>query len=204
MMMRTAQPNSPTKVRLLDAAQSLMLAKGFSATTVEEICDKAKLTKGSFFHYFESKEQLGKDVLERFCAGAQERLRPAGARQDDPLARVYAYVDTLIKLSKECAGSQGCLLGTFAQELSDTHPEIRALCEQAFGQWAQALRTDLDEAKLRHAPSASFDTKSVAEYLIAVLEGSKILARTQQNAGIVEQNLLHFRRYVDMLFSREG
>src|SRR5689334_24216214 len=65
-IMRTAQTYTPTKEKLLDAAQQLMLSKGFPATTVDEICDTAGFTKGSFFHYFESKEQLGKEVLNRF------------------------------------------------------------------------------------------------------------------------------------------
>ena len=64
--MRTAQTHSPTKEKLLEAAQQLMLAKGFPATTVDEICEAAGFTKGSFFHYFESKEHLGKEVLDRF------------------------------------------------------------------------------------------------------------------------------------------
>ncbi len=201
-MVRTAKEHPPTKARLLDSAERLMLAKGFSATTVDEICEAAKLTKGSFFYYFESKEQLGKELLERFCASARERMKEGACcgGERDPLKRVYGYVDFMIKMSKECAGSQGCLLGTFAQELSDTHPEIRSVCEEGFGRWAEMLKQDLDEAKAKYAPKAPFNTKSLAEHCIAIVEGSKILARTRQDAGIIEASLRHFRHYLDMLF----
>lgn len=200
--MRTAQPNSPTRSRLLDAAQRLMLAKGFAATRVDEICTAAKLTKGSFFHYFDSKETLGKAVLERFCATSQEQHRGACRAQRDPLKRVYGYVDVAIQMSKACACPQGCLLGTFAQELSDTHPEIRAMCADAFGRWAQALQHDLDAAKARYAPARALDTKSLAQHFIAILEGSLILAKAQEDPRMVEKNLHHFKAYLKSLFGR--
>ena len=199
-MVRTALEHPPTKDRLLDAAERLMLAHGFAATTVDEICEAAKLTKGRFFHYFESKEELGQELLERFYALSRQKRQGAWSKERDPLKRVYGYIDFMIKMSNECAGSQGCLLGTFAQELSDTNPKIRSMCEQAFGQWTQMLRRDLQEAKAQYAPRASFDTKSLAEHFIAILEGSKILARTQQDARIVEKNLGHFRRYLESVF----
>ena len=71
-MARTAQAASPTKDKLMGAAQDLMLERGFTATTVDDICDKAGVTKGSFFHYFKSKDDLAKQVLGRFCAAGNK------------------------------------------------------------------------------------------------------------------------------------
>jgi TetR/AcrR family transcriptional repressor of nem operon len=64
--MRTAELDSPTRDKLLDAAEGHMLSKGFTATSVDDVCRAAGLTKGSFFHYFDSKEHLGRVVVERF------------------------------------------------------------------------------------------------------------------------------------------
>jgi len=83
--MRAAQKDSPTKTRLLDAAERLMLAKGFSATTVDDICETAKLTKGSFFHYFESKDELGEELLEHFCTAGQRIHEMFCGNTTDPL-----------------------------------------------------------------------------------------------------------------------
>lgn len=201
--MRAAQTHSPTQEKLLDAAQRLMLAKGFAATTVDEICDAAGLTKGSFFHYFENKEHLGKAVLERFCTSVFQRMQEGPFhKKRDPLQRVYGYVDFLRKMSGHPLADKGCLLGTFAQELSDTHPEIRAACAQRFAEWAGAVKRDLDEAKAKYAPKARVDTQSLAEHFIAVLEGSLILAKAKQDRRMVAQNLQHFKRYVQRLFAR--
>lgn len=201
-MVRTPIENPPTKERLLDAAEHLMLAKGFSATTVEDICDAAELTKGSFFHYFESKDELGKMVLERYCQRSAQTQQSSCANEPDPLKRVYSVVDFMIEKAKECESPRGCLLGTFAQELSDTHPEIRRVCAKAFGAWVEALAKDLEEAKARYAPTATFDSKSLAEHFITVLEGAQILSKTQQDAGVIEKSLKHFKNYLKAIFGR--
>jgi TetR/AcrR family transcriptional repressor of nem operon len=201
--MRTARAQSPTKEKLLEAAQQLMLAKGFPATTVDEICDTAGFTKGSFFHYFESKEHLGKEVLDRFYCSFQQRIQQGSFRKkSDPLQRVYGYVDRFIEMSKNPELPCGCLLGNFTQELSDTHPEIRSLCVQRFAEWAAPFKQDLDEAKAKYASKAPFDTQSLAEYLIAVLQGSMILAKAKQDKRVVAQNLQHFKQYVKNLFEK--
>src|SRR5438874_8907696 len=112
--MRTARADSLTKDKLLDAARELMLEKGYTATSVDEVCEAAGLTKGSFFHYFEGKEHLGRAVAERFFADRKQHFLAAPFRQkEDPLDRVFGFVDFLIELSRGPTPSKGCLLGTF-------------------------------------------------------------------------------------------
>ncbi len=201
--MRRTLAHSPTRGKLLDAAERLMVARGFAATTLEEICRAAKMTKGCFFHYFESKEHLGRAVLERFCDQAQKEMEEALSPDErDPLRRVYARIDLAIRMSRKCPSSQGCLLGTLAQELSETHPEIRSLCARGFERWAQAFQKEISEAKARYRPRSAIDPRSLAEYFIAVLEGSKILAKTQRNGKVVEKNLRLFQQYLKGLFGR--
>src|SRR5262249_42819688 len=127
--MRTAQTDSLTRQKLLEAAQELMMAKGYTATSVDEICEAAGLTKGSFFHYFEGKEHLGREVAQRFAASMQQLFQSAPYHQKkDPLDRVFGRVDFLIDLVSSPQAPKGCLLGTFVQELSATHPGIRSVC----------------------------------------------------------------------------
>lgn len=201
-MPRIALSDSPTKARLLNAAQALMLAKGFAATTVDDICGKAQLTKGSFFHYFRSKDELGKQLLERFCAQG-ERLHASFCREEtDPLKRVYGYIDGTIALAKDPVMSNGCLLGLFAQELCDTHPAIRTACCKGFDEWAEAFRREVAKAKAAYAPRAAFHPREVAEYFIAVLEGSMILGKAHRDTAIMVKNLGHFKAYLKSLFGR--
>lgn len=199
--MRTKQAHSPAREKLLEQAQELMLGKGFVATSVDEVCKAAGLTKGSFFHYFKSKEELAKATLDRFFHGQLEMVgRGAFRRSPDPLVRLYGWIDSVIELSRHPAARNGCLLGNFAQELSETHPDLRAQCARRFAEWTELLKKEFDAAKAKHRPKAKLDTEGLAEHFIAVLQGALILAKAKQDAGVVERHLSHFKRYIKSLY----
>ncbi|MHB8535000.1 MAG: TetR/AcrR family transcriptional regulator [Sulfuricaulis sp.] len=204
--MKKSRPTpEPTnrRARLLETAQQLMRAKGYAATTIDEICAVTGVTKGAFFHYFADKPTLGKAALEEFMAAQQRRLQKSPlARETDPLKRVYGYVDFVIKLSRDPASRHGCLLGNFAQELSDTHHDFRDLCARHFSQWAAVLRRDLEAARIRHAPRVKFDAASLADHFIAVTEGALIMGKAKQDMRVVERSLKHFRSYLQSLFEK--
>jgi|RhiMetdeSRZDD1v2_1073273.scaffolds.fasta_scaffold255283_3 TetR/AcrR family transcriptional repressor of nem operon len=201
--MRPKLAHSPSREKLLEQAQELMLVKGFVATTVDEICKAAGLTKGTFFHYFKSKEELGKATLDHFFR-AQARMVSRGAfrKSSDPLNRVYGWIDSAIELSKHPAIGKGCLIGNFAQELSGTHPELRAQCAQHFADSIESLKKDLDDAKAKYLPRRRLDTQGLAEHFIAVLQGSLILAKAKQDTGMVEKHLTHFKEYLRSVFGK--
>jgi TetR/AcrR family transcriptional repressor of nem operon len=199
--MRTKDPAPATRCKLLDAAEALMLSKGFVATTVDEICSAARLTKGSFFHYFESKEELGKVLLERFSKNHEAAMMEACAEIEDPLERVYAMIDCAIEAARD-PSTKGCLVGTFAQEISDTHPELRKVCECSFERVAEAVARDLVAAKERHAKKAPFDAESLGSYFLALGQGSLLLLKVTGDRKLMERNLLHFKRYLKSLYGR--
>jgi TetR/AcrR family transcriptional repressor of nem operon len=201
-MAKAALSDSPTKERLLDAAQGLMLAKGFTATTIDEVCEAAGVTKGGFFHYFESKDQLSNELLERFCASGRRTQEAFCGDETDPLKRVYRYIDGAIQMASDPAMSKGCLLGLFAQELSDTNPRIRRACTCAFDDWAKGFGKELARAKTKYAPRAAFEPRELAEHLIAVMEGSMVLGKAKQDMSIVARHLRHFKSYVRSLFGK--
>jgi TetR/AcrR family transcriptional repressor of nem operon len=201
--MKTARTDSAIKTRFLEAATRLMLAKGYSATSVDEICSAAKATKGGFFHYFASKESLGRSVLERYASSMFEVVSKAPfTKKSDPLQRVYGYVDFLIERSKSPDLRNGCIVGNFAQMLSETHPAIGSLCNEFFGWWSDAFKADLDKTKAAYAPRSRINTKDLADHLLSVFEGSLMLAKSKRDVNIVEKNLLHYKRYLKSLFEQ--
>ncbi len=197
--LRTKDLDSPTRTKLLDAAQELMLAKGFVATTVDAICAAAGVTKGSFFHYFQSKEELGKVLLERFARTQEAAFAGACGQEEDPLERVYALIDVAIVGSAE---TKGCLVGTFAQEISETHPELRAVCQTAFERVAASVARDLVEAKRIHAPEVDFDAGSLGDCFLALAQGSMLVLKTSGNRESMAKNLMHFRGYLKSLYGK--
>ncbi|MEW6324430.1 MAG: TetR/AcrR family transcriptional regulator [Nitrospirota bacterium] len=200
-----ARGHSATKEKLLDAAQRLMLAKGYEATTVDDICQAAGLTKGSFFHYFDNKEALGKAALTRFVCKQAEAFGGAPfLKKRDPLQRVYGFVDCAIQMACHPDSPASCLVGTLAQELSATHPEIRALCAELFARSSEGFTRDLEAAKARHAPGAKFDPAGVAEHFVAVIQGALILAKAKQDREVIARHLRHYKQYLKTLFESES
>jgi len=199
--MKFVPVDSLTKQKLLGAAEELMLTKGYTATSIDEICSAAGVTKGSFFHYFENKEHLGRELAEWFHTSRSQQFQSAPFHQKkDPLDRVFGYIDFIIEMSRTPVAAKGCLLGTFIQELSQTQPGIRSVCAACLKEHTDRLKQDLDAAKTKHAPRARWSTQSLAEHLIAVLQGAIVVAKAKQDQKAVEESLLHFREYLKFLF----
>jgi len=199
--MRANRDPEATKKRLLDAAMRLMSTKGYAATSVDDVCRAAGVTKGGLFHHFATKEDLAKEALHCFYADTGGRVLAAVfPSATDPLQRVYARLEVLLDIARNPDIPKTCLIGTLTQEVSPTHPEIRAVCDQLFSQWVQGFGDELAEAKARHVPEASWDPYSLARYILATIQGSLLLAKSSGDSTIPEQNLLHYRAYLQSLF----
>jgi TetR/AcrR family transcriptional regulator, transcriptional repressor for nem operon len=198
-MLRTR--NIPvTRAKLLDAARDVIRAKGYTATSVDDICAAAGVSKGSFFHHFDSKEKLGIAAAERFNAMAAGLFASAPhAALPDPRARLLGYVDFRIAILQGETAHYTCLLGTMVQEVYETHPGIRAACDKELSGHVAMLARDIEAAQRLYAPHAEWSAESVGVFMQAVLQGSFIFAKARQDPGVVAENLAHLRRYLEML-----
>ena len=194
-------PRNDNRTRLLDAGSTVIRAKGYTATTVDDICAEAGVTKGSFFHHFKSKEDLVLGAVahwnqwtEAVFAGADYR------RLEDPLQRVLGYVDLRLAILDREIPEFTCFLGTLVQETYATHPAVREACDRGMSTHIAGLTRDLEAAKQLHAPKASWSAESVGYFIQAVLQGSFIFAKAKQDSEVARQNLAHLRRYLLSLF----
>ena len=200
-IMTSTTEKTTTKEKIMDAATCLMLDKGFVATTVDEICECAGVTKGSFFYYFKNKETLGKELVGRFGQKMGEKMMPGIMSKEDPLERVFAYIDFGMHFSKS-DDFKGCLAGTFTQELHQSHPEIRSCCDQGFKGVIQAFKNDLTLAIEKYKPKTKIDVEAVAESFVAMGQGSMILMKASQDRNTMERTYKQFRKYLELLFAK--
>jgi TetR/AcrR family transcriptional repressor of nem operon len=191
------QTGSETRAKLLDAARDVIRAKGYAGSSVDDICAAAGVTKGSFFHYFDSKEALGIAAVERFGAMAATLFGNAPYRaKSDPRDRVLGYVDFRIALLTGEIPLYTCLIGTTVQEAYASHPNLRLACDRMLSEHVAELTSDLAAAKARYAPQASWDPESVGYFMQCVLQGAFIFAKAKQNAEIATASLGHLRNYL--------
>lgn len=192
------------KNKLLNAALKLMLSKGYYATTVDDICAEAGVTKGSFFHYFKNKEDIGKATLDHFEKLQIHLLSSAGwDPKADPWEQLSRYLDIFVHLAQNPEAPDSCLTALMTQELATSHSEFRALCQEKFASNAQPLRDILDRVVERYPPPSRIDCQQLADHFLAVYQGSLILAKARQDRTVMVQNVDHFRAYLSALFHRE-
>ena len=199
--MATAQHES--KTRLLDAALHVIRAQGYAATTVDDICHKAGVTKGSFFHHFKSKDDLALAAVAHWGAMTDGFFAAAPYRKElDPLDRLLGYVDFRAAILDGELPEYTCLLGTLVQETYATHPDIRAACDRGLSSHVAELTRDIEAAKRRYAPAATWSVESVGYFIQAVLQGSFIFAKAKQDPAVARESLEHLRRYLVVLFGK--
>ena len=163
--------------KILAAAMGIIRTKGYAATSVDELCAAAGVTKGAFFHHFASKEALG-------VAAAAYWTRITGAlfaaapyhEPADPLDRVLGYIDFRAGLLTGPPEAFTCLAGTMAQEIFAVSPAIRAACEASIFGHAATLEADIAAAMAMHGIQG-ISAASLARHTQAVLQGSFILAK---------------------------
>jgi TetR/AcrR family transcriptional repressor of nem operon len=190
-----------SKTKLLDAALHVIRAKGYSATRVEDVCEAAGLTKGSFFHHFNSKEELALAAAEHFSSYAEKAFATAPYRsQTDPLERLLGYVDFRKAILQGEPADYTCLLGTMVQEAYDTHPEIRKACDKLICAHAATLVPDIEAVTHKYGIQPGWTAESLAYHIQAVIQGAFILAKARQSAQVAAACLDHLRRYVNSLF----
>jgi TetR/AcrR family transcriptional regulator, transcriptional repressor for nem operon len=189
------------KTRLLEAARDMIRAKGFAATSVDDLCRAAAVTKGSFFYHFTSKEALGvsaayhwAETTTAFFAGAPYHA------PDDALDRVLAYVAFRKLIIAGEIAQFTCLVGTMAQEIFAEWPAIRDACGDSIFGHAASLEADIDAAMKSRGISGDWTTASLARHTQTVIQGAFVLAKAGNNPALARESLDHLDRYIRLLF----
>lgn len=191
------------RMKLLDAAVSDIRAKGYSATTVDDICKMAGVSKGAFFHHFQNKDELAVAAAAHFAAVADSVFATAAYRAlPDPVDRLLGYVDFRKAILVGGLPEFTCLLGTMVQETYDRHPAIRQACDRYISEHTAMVEADIAEAMGVHVIGATWSAASLADYTHAVVQGAFVMAKARHNAAVAADCLDHLKRYLEAIFMR--
>ena len=197
-MVAMAEPRPSKKADLLQTGKTLMLMKGYAATSVDEICTAVGVTKGAFFYHFKSKEHFAASILEYVWQPIETARANIVQTYADPVERLQAHIDVMV----EFVLNDARLIGIFMQALAKTHPEIAEQCQGYFRQWTQYHREDVAAAQAHYLPDTTLDVDSLVAHIMAAVEGLPVI-NSQMGRAQVDGAVAYLKQYVRILFGRQ-
>ena len=196
-------PRGSARAALIAAAHQLVRRQGYAATTVDQICAAAGVTKGAFFHHFASKEALAIGAIEGWTDRARPLFElPPHTRLEDPLDRLLGHIDFRLSMLDGPTEDYTCFVGTMVQEAYSTSDAIRKACEASFSAYCAALSPDVQQAIDRYGAPDGVTAPGLAQHVQSVLQGAFILAKSTNDPAIARESVTHLKRYIAMLFER--
>jgi TetR/AcrR family transcriptional regulator, transcriptional repressor for nem operon len=193
--------------RLLEAGVKLVREQGFAATSLDQLCQAAGVTKGAFFHHFASKEALGVALAQYWSASTGAFFADAPFHHHaDPAERVLGYIDLRIALLAGPPQTFSCVAGTMVSEAYLTSEAIRSACHDSIMGNARALEADL-AAAIAQSGAKEVTAEGLARHVQAVIQGALLLAKAEGEANgaeLAREQLRHLRRYFELLFKPEA
>lgn len=179
---------------LIKVGKEIIARQGFKSTGLNDILTTANIPKGSFYYYFDSKEDFGLAIIDDFAKEYRHRLETIlEDRTYSPLTRLRNYFELKIADMEASRCTDGCLIGNLAQELSSQSEVFRERLNQVFAEWEQYFACCLQAAY--EAGEISGDRyNDLAKFILSSWEGAILQAK-------VAKSVLPMQTFVTILFT---
>jgi len=186
------QATTDTQQRILDAASTLIFARSYADVGVADICRHAGVKKGSFYHFYPSKQALMLAVMDAQFINMKEKIIDKAFAEDlPPLARLERFAELAYQLQKQINNETGfvlgCLFGNLANELSTQDEPIRGQIQETFSKLQKLFSNVLQAAQQRGELPMELDTEATGKAMLAYFEGVLLMAKNQNNPEVIRQ-----------------
>lgn len=195
-----------TRERLLNIAETGVLAKGFGATSIDEIIAEAEITKSGFFYHFKDKNELALALLQRYAdteaAIIDSIFDRAIELDDDPLHSLLIGLKLFAEMLDDLPnGHPGCMMASicFSERLFDD--KVLKLNRQVMLDWRVRFRTKLDAIAAQYPPRDEVDMDALADMISVVADGGIVLSKVLGEPQALGKQVMLFRSYIAFLFA---
>lgn len=194
-----------TRERILEIAECSVLAKGFDATSIEEIIAEAGITKSGFFYHFRDKNVLAREMVRRFIRENDALFDDLFGRgkqlSDDPLEAFLIGLKLLAETLREVKSKHpGCLVASICYQDRLFDREVTELIRQVTIDWNDRFRGYLDEIAEVHPLRSGLSTSDLADALCCLVDGGILMAKIADDASRLERQILTYRQMLRLAF----
>jgi AcrR family transcriptional regulator len=195
-----------TRERILEVAEASVLAKGFGATSIEEVITEAGITKSGFFYHFRDKNELAHELLRRYIAEdhriLDELFGRAANLSDEPLQAFLIALKMLADLMRDLPGGHpGCMIASICYQERLFDRRVVNLNREAIESVNARVLAHLETIAAVHPPREPVDLAVVAEMLSCIIDGGIIMAKVTGDPARLAYQILAYRAFVKMLFA---
>lgn len=194
-----------TRERILEIAQAAVLAKGFGATSIEELIAEAGITKSGFFYHFKDKNELASGLLDRHGEHLDQLLADVFGRaaelSDDPLQHLLVGLTLLAERMARTQGEHpGCLVAAMSYQDRLFDRAFRARITAMVREWIGFFQRMLDDIVAVYPPREAVDTALLARMIACSIDGGIIMRKTLADPTVLPEQMLMARNHVKMIF----
>jgi TetR/AcrR family transcriptional repressor of nem operon len=196
-----------TRQRILDAAEAMILSRGFAGTSIDGLIQSLGLTKGAFFHHFDSKSDLAQHLVRRFADDGVAMFEGFKARAekftDDPLQQLLLIINLYSELFEGLTDPYpGCLLAAYVYELQLFDDDLKPIITAEFRLMRRDLGALIRRIEQRYPARAKVDPVALADMFSSTFEGAFVLSKAFDEPDVTVQQLQLFRTLIETLYSR--
>lgn len=204
-----ARDGTATRIKILDTAEAMILNQGYAATSIDKLVAQAGVTKGSFFHHFNTKATLAHSLVERFARSDLDLFAANRARAEklsrDPLQRVLIFIGLYQEMMEGLAEPYpGCLFASYIYEANLFDDHTLAVIVDTYLHWRAGLGEMLEHAAAAYPPQREIDCADLADMFTATIEGAFIMSKTLNEPQLVARQLALLREFIELVFQPVG
>ncbi len=186
-------------------AQESILAKGFDATSIEEIVAAAEITKGGFFYHFPDKNALAKALIDRYIEDEEalfdDLFKRSSELSDDPLQRALIGLKLMAELLEDMPhGHPGCLVASAVYQDRLFSGDVRDTNRAALLNWRRRFREHFEEIAALYPPRDEVDLDCLADMVSTVVEGGIVVSKAIDDPRVTAYQVMLLRSYIKLLF----
>jgi len=195
-----------TRQRILDAAQAMILSRGYAGTSLDYLINSLGLTKGAFFHHFDSKSDLARHLIRRFSDDGVNLFKDIQARaeklSDDPLQQVLIIIGLYSELFEGLTEPYpGCLLAAYVYEMQLFDEDLKPIINEEFLLVRKELAALFKRIQKQYPPRAEFDPVALADMFMSTFEGAFVMSKSLNEPDVTVQQLKLYKTFIETLFS---